>query len=109
MHAPNTYRSAYISVVIAALCVLLAGCNTGLSSLGSNSSSSGDSGTVGSGVQGVKVFVEPSTGDRSITSAILSAQKSVWVEMYLVTLSSPSRDELLSLIYSMARSHRNHV
>jgi len=85
MHAPNTYRSAYISVVIAALCVLLAGCNTGLSSLGSNSSSSGDSGTVGSGVQGVKVFVEPSTGDRSITSAILSAQKSVWVEMYLLS------------------------
>lgn len=84
MYTPNTYKSVSISVVIAALCLLLAGCDTGLSSLGGNSSGGGG-GTIGSGVQGVSVFVEPTAGDHSITSAILSAQKSVWVEMYLLS------------------------
>ncbi|GAC1397027.1 MAG: phospholipase D-like domain-containing protein [Ktedonobacteraceae bacterium] len=82
MHMPRTtFRSLGISTIIIALCVLLAGCDAGLSSLGNTSSS----GTIGSGVQGVSVFVEPSAGDRGITSAIVSAQKSVWVEMYLLS------------------------
>lgn len=86
MHAPNTYRSLYISTIISLLCVLLAGCDTSFSSFGSTSgSNSGNGGAIGSGVQGVSVFVEPSAGDHSITSAILDAQKSVWVEMYLLS------------------------
>jgi len=42
-------------------------------------------GTIGSGVQGVHVFVEPNDGDRVITNAIAGAQKSVLLEMYLLT------------------------
>ena len=86
MHAPNAYKSLYLSAIIAMLCLLLANCDASISSLGSTSSSSGsDSGTLGSGVQSVSVFVEPDAGDHSITNAILDAQKSVWVEMYLLS------------------------
>ncbi|MBE3559844.1 MAG: hypothetical protein IMW89_11555 [Ktedonobacteraceae bacterium] len=41
--------------------------------------------TVGSGVQNVRLFVEPEAGDHVITDAIAGAKKSVWVEMYLLT------------------------
>ena len=86
MYAPSTHKSLYVPAIIAMLCILLAGCDTSFASLTTTSSTdSGNSGTIGSGVQGVKVFVEPSAGDRGITSAILSAQKSVWVEMYLLS------------------------
>jgi len=86
MYAPHTYTSLYLSTIIAILCILLAGCDASLSSLGNtNSNNSGANGTLGSGAQGVKVFVEPDAGDHSITSAILGAQKSVWVEMYLLS------------------------
>ena len=86
MYMPNKYQSPYISVIIIILCILLAGCDTSLSSFPSTSSgSSGNSGPIGSGVQGVSVFVEPNARDYGITNAILSAQKSVWVEMYLLS------------------------
>ncbi len=39
----------------------------------------------GAGVHGVEVFVEPQAGDGFIINAIRGAQKSVWVEMYLLT------------------------
>jgi cardiolipin synthase A/B len=41
--------------------------------------------TVGSGAQGVRVFVEPEAGDSPITGAISGAAKSVWLEIYLLT------------------------
>ena len=41
--------------------------------------------TVGSGAQGVRVFVEPEAGDSAITGAISGATKSVWLEIYLLT------------------------
>ncbi len=86
MYAPNMYKSFYLSAIIAMLCILLAGCDASISSLGSTSNTnSSDSGTLGSGVQGVSVFVEPDAGDSNITNAILNAQKSVWVEMYLLS------------------------
>jgi len=40
---------------------------------------------VGSGVQGVRVFVEPDDGEQVITSAIRSAHKSIWLEIYILT------------------------
>ena len=40
---------------------------------------------LGTGVQGVRVIVEPEAGESEITGAISDARKSVWVEMYLLT------------------------
>jgi len=54
------------------------------SSNASTGTCSGDC-TTGSGVQGIQLYVEPDAGDSVITDAIDSAQKSVWVEMYLLT------------------------
>ncbi len=85
MHMPNTYRSFSISAIVAILCILLAGCNANFSSLGSSSSNNINNVILGTGAQGVRVFVEPEAGDHSITSAIVGAQKSVWVEMYLLS------------------------
>lgn len=82
-------------VVIVALCAFLAGCNANITSGGgifsdtsaSNTSTSTCSGNciIGSGAQGIQLYVEPNAGDSVITDAINSAQKSVWVEMYLLT------------------------
>lgn len=85
MHTPNTYRSFYISAIILILCILLSGCSANFSSLVSSSNTSVDNITLGSGAQGVSVFVEPEASDHGITSAITGAQKSVWVEMYLLS------------------------
>jgi phosphatidylserine/phosphatidylglycerophosphate/cardiolipin synthase-like enzyme len=41
--------------------------------------------TVGSGAQGVRVFVEPEAGESPISGAISGAAKSVWLEIYLLT------------------------
>src|SRR5947209_7483649 len=99
MYPPSEYRKAgkipltYVAIV--ALCTFLAGCNVNITSGGSNlsgiSSSNSSTGTcsgdctIGSGVQGIQLYVEPDAGDSVITNAINSAQKSVWVEMYLLT------------------------
>jgi len=86
MYAPRASKSLFLSAIIVMLCVVLAGCDASLSSLvGSSSNTSGSGGPLGSGVQGVRVFVEPDAGDHIITSAIVGAQKSVWVEMYLLS------------------------
>ena len=91
-------KVAVTYLVLIALCTLLAGCNVTVSSGGSgntitigptsstsSSSSSSSNGAVGSGVQGVKVYVEPNDGEGVITDAIRGARKSVWLEMYLLT------------------------
>jgi cardiolipin synthase len=92
------YLYSFVALV---LCLFLVGCDVIINtpnapgSTGS-SSSSGSSPvngggpcqgncTAGSGVNGVKVFVEPGAGESAITDAINSAQKSVWVEMYLLS------------------------
>ena len=76
-------------LVVGALCLLLVGCdiNIGIGGTGG----SGGSGTcqsncsTGSGAQGVRVIVEPDAGESPITGAIRGAQKSVWLEMYLLS------------------------
>lgn len=74
---PNTY---FITI---ALCILLSSCSINVSTSGLSSSTGPTS--VGSGVLGVQVFVEPNAGDHIITNAIANAEKSVWLEMYLLT------------------------
>jgi cardiolipin synthase A/B len=99
MYPPSEYRKAcnipLTYIVIVALCIFLTGCNMNISSGGSNISDASSSGTntgtcsgnctIGSGVQGIQLYVEPDAGDSVITDAIDGAQKSVWVEMYLLT------------------------
>jgi len=84
------YKTAFLSLtylVVAALCLLLAGCDVNISGPGFGSSSSGyqSNCTTGSGVHGVQVFVEPDAGEHPITDAIGAAKKSVWLEMYLLS------------------------
>jgi cardiolipin synthase A/B len=80
---PTTGKLSFIWLFI--LMLLLAGCNTNIALGGSGSGTTGttdtsfsaSSGTIGSGVQGVHLFVEPNDGDRVITNAIADAKKSV--------------------------------
>ncbi len=76
------------------LCLALIGCSSinisagssaDSSSTGGSSATSSGSGIVGSGAQGVQVFVEPDAGDTVITNAIAGAKKTVLLEMYLLT------------------------
>ncbi len=78
----------YLALVIAALCVLLAGCTVSIAQNGTSAgtmNSTTSSGAVGSGAAGVKVFVEPDAGYRVITDALNGATKSIQLEMYLLT------------------------
>ncbi len=79
-----TKKAFYILALLSIFCILFTACSTGPST-NDSTSATGSTGPIGSGVQGVKVFVEPEAGEQPITSAILGAQKSVWVEMYLLT------------------------
>jgi phosphatidylserine/phosphatidylglycerophosphate/cardiolipin synthase-like enzyme len=76
----------YLSLVIVILCVLLVGCNVSIAQDGTSAGAMNSSvGAVGSGAEGVKVFVEPDAGYHVITDALNSATKSIWLEMYLLT------------------------
>src|SRR5215472_16502066 len=87
-------RNNHFSTILAylatlSLCVLLAACDVNISVPSNLGSTSGgpclSNCTLGSGVHGVQVFVEPDAGEHVITEAIRSAQKSVWLEIYLMT------------------------
>jgi phosphatidylserine/phosphatidylglycerophosphate/cardiolipin synthase-like enzyme len=82
------------------LTLFLAGCGTstapdsGVSTGGATSGAtaqptstcpSGGCASEASGVVGVSVFVEPAAGESPVTQLIRGAQKSVWVEVYLLT------------------------
>lgn len=80
------YRIALLSFLL--LCLFLTACDaqTTTISFGTPATNTNtSSGDTGSGAQGVKVFVEPDSGDSVITDAIHQANKSVWLEMYLLT------------------------
>jgi len=79
---PNT---PYIVALLSVLFILLTGCDIGAVTNTNATTDISIGGPIGSGVQGVKIFVEPEAGEHTITSAITGAQKSVWVEMYLLT------------------------
>ena len=81
------YKLGFFSLTyltIAMLSLLLVGCNIIIGPPTSTSTSSGcqSNCTIGSGTQGVQVFVEPDAGEHPITTAIEAAKKSVWLEMY---------------------------
>ncbi len=71
-------------LVIAAVCFILTGCTAGITPAGSTTQCQSNC-TVGTGVQGVQVFVEPDDGEQVIISAIRGAQKSIWLEIYILS------------------------
>jgi cardiolipin synthase len=98
MRYHRTAKAPIICLLIFVLCLALIGCSSinisggnstdssstnGSGFVGSTSNSSSNS--IGSGVQGVQVFVEPDAGDAVITSAIAGAKKTILLEMYLLT------------------------
>jgi cardiolipin synthase len=84
----STYRGSFISwkyLIAPLLCILLAGCTISLPQPGNVSVSCQGNCTTGPGVQGVQVYVEPDAGEHPITDAINAAQKSIWLEIYILT------------------------
>src|SRR5579884_2380136 len=85
----NSRTTPLLFLLIVALCILLASCDVNISTSGgggtSGSTQCQSNCTTGSGVQGVKVFVEPDAGESVVVNAINDARKSVWLEMYLLS------------------------
>jgi len=85
----KTLSTVLAYLVAVALCILLTACDVNVSlpsNIGGPSSGQCLSNcALGSGVHGVQVFVEPDSGEHVITDAIRSAQKSVWLEIYLLS------------------------
>jgi len=80
------------SLAFLSLCLLLVGCDITINGSEIGGSTNGGSGAscqsncaLGSGINGVEVYVEPDNGEGVITNAIHDAHKSVWLEMYLLT------------------------
>ena len=71
--------------VAIAVCFVLASCTGNILPGSSNSPQCQSNCSAGSGVQGVQVFVEPDDGEQVITNAIQSAQKSIWLEIYILS------------------------
>ncbi len=75
-------------LAIPLLCLLLAGCDVSIGGLGGSSTSTGScqsNCTLGAGIRGVSVYVEPDDGESVITDAIRGAHKSVWLEIYILS------------------------
>ena len=71
--------------VVVAVCFALASCTGNILPGFNNSPQCQRNCGVGSGVQGVQVFVEPDDGEQVITNAIEGAQKSIWLEIYILS------------------------
>lgn len=71
-------------LVVAAACTIVSSCIVSVPGV-SNSSQCLSNCGVGSGIQGVQVYVEPDDGEQVITNAIRSAQKSIWLEIYILS------------------------
>lgn len=87
-HKQLASHSLYTFLLAIALSLLLVGCDVSVSLPGSSSSNNGGcqgNCTLGTGVQGIQVFVEPNAGESPVVDAIESAKKSVWLEMYILS------------------------
>lgn len=73
-------RASILILMMLILSILLTACDTNNINLPSN-----NNGTSGPGAQGLQIFVEPDAGYQVITNAIEQAEKSIWVEVYLLT------------------------
>jgi cardiolipin synthase A/B len=84
----STHKASYLftaGLLVLLCCVLFSSCGATISPPSGLPSFTSSGQGIGSGSQNVKVFVEPDMGSAVITDAINQAQKSVWLEMYLLT------------------------
>ncbi len=77
-------------LLIPLFCFLLASCDVSINVPGGSNSVSGTGScqsncTVGTGIHGVGIYVEPDDGESVITDAIRGAHKSVWLEIYILS------------------------
>ena len=72
-------------LTVAAVCFILTSCTGSMLPGMSNTPQCQSNCGVGFGVQGVQVFVEPNDGEQVITNAISSAQRSIWLEIYILS------------------------
>src|SRR5260370_18254227 len=72
-------------LIVAAVCFILTSCTGSMLPGMSNTPQCQSNCAVGFGVQGVQVYVEPDDGERVITNAIRNAQKSIWLEIYILS------------------------
>ena len=72
-------------LIIAAVCFILTSCTGSMLPGMSNTPQCQSNCGVGFGVQGVQVFIEPDDGEQVITNAIGNAQKSIWLEIYILS------------------------
>ena len=84
-HARTAIISRITSLLVLSLSILLTACNIGIGGGSGTSSSDSWNTTIGSGAQGLQVYVEPDAGDGFLLDGINNAQKSVYLEMYLLT------------------------
>ncbi len=70
---------------IIAICFALASCTDNIIPGFNNSPQCQSNCSIGPGVQGIQIFVEPDDGEQVITNAIVSAQKSIWLEIYILS------------------------
>ncbi|GCE17370.1 phospholipase D-like domain-containing protein [Dictyobacter kobayashii] len=88
----KTYQPRWLFLCLL-LCLTLAGCTSqsvtisigGTATQTNSNVTAISSSNAKSGAQGVKLYIEPDAGEQVITTAINGAQKSVWLEMYLLT------------------------
>src|SRR4051794_6218338 len=79
--SPSLLR--YLCILLLCSC-LLASCDISTSGLGTSNTCL-DNCTVGTGANGLSIIVEPNDGQNPIVNAIKDAEKSVWLEIYLLS------------------------
>jgi phosphatidylserine/phosphatidylglycerophosphate/cardiolipin synthase-like enzyme len=72
-------------LLVLLLPLFLIACNINLSGESGTSNSNSGNTIIGPGAQGLQVYVEPDAGDGFLLEGINNAQKSVYLEMYLLT------------------------
>ena len=84
-HTRNVVNPCIISLLTLLLSILVTACDISTSQgSGTPGPNSGNT-TPGTGAQGLQVYIEPDAGDGFLLDGINNAQKSVYLEMYLLT------------------------
>ncbi len=84
-HTKRSITCCITSLLILLLSIHLTACNIGTSGESATYASNEDSKTIGTGAQGLQVYVEPAAGDGFLLDGINNAHKAVYLEMYLLS------------------------
>ncbi len=99
-HTKSLLNAYTLYFLILSLFTFLTACNINIGGSSGTSGSNSANTTIGPGAQGLQVYVEPESGDRFLIDGINNAQKSVYLEMYLL-----SNRKIISALEDAA--HRN--